>query len=154
MRGIGGTLLLATFVCASALKKVSVAAAKKQILAAIETKEYAGLKVVQLLETGFVPIQTKEFLDLAVGGSWRLAYSDFPLQPDPNMYVRPASTLRLEVYKLVFHCRMLILPMWCSRALDMVQTVIPEDGHLETTVVLYQPHIHADCISMHCKLQI
>mmetsp|Transcript_7947 Transcript_7947/g.8103 ORF Transcript_7947/g.8103 Transcript_7947/m.8103 type:complete len:145 (-) Transcript_7947:145-579(-) len=55
--------------------------------------EKVGLHV-KSLESTFIPIHTPEFLDIAVGGEWKLIYSNAPLpHADPNMTCKITQTI-------------------------------------------------------------
>ena len=67
-------------------RTTSVPALRRELLAAAELGDLAGLReAARTLEEGFVPIQTKVFFDVAVGGLWELRFSDWPLRADPGM---------------------------------------------------------------------
>ena len=96
-------LLAALWMTAAAQRTVSAAAVKRQLLTAVEAGDRVSLneaattleqvlvtaasRVVSMLTAaqGHLPILTREFFDVAVGGLWLLKHSSSPTRPEPGM---------------------------------------------------------------------
>jgi hypothetical protein len=76
------------------LQTTSATLVKRELLASVVAGSAEGLaQQVLILEDAFVPIQTKAFFDVAVGGEWLLQYSDGPKRAD--------SDVELSVYQVI-----------------------------------------------------